>query len=167
MGKKYQKEAISKINTLFFSIVLLGVVLVVAGWFYQDALTQASYTGLPTVPCLDYTKPVMQSYTLWIKITVSGKSYPLDPKIGYDNGNCLHDIYVHDASGKVFVKANDAEKFTLGQFFDVWKITFDEHQMGKYILPPSEKIKIFVNGKSVTTGRNTVLHPNDHIEIIY
>lgn len=167
MGKKYQKKTFPSLNRFFCPIIFVGIVCVVAAWLYHNALQQMNYSGLPTVPCLDYTKSVVQSYSFWIQITVAGKPYPLSSHIGHDNGNCLHDIFVQDTSGKVFVQANDKETFTLGQFFDVWKMTFTDHQIGRYILPLSKKMHILVNGQAVTTGRSTLLEPNDYIEMDY
>lgn len=149
------------------SVILMISILVFSAVLYQKSQMQATYVGLPTVPCLDPTEPIKVSYTFWIHIVVRGQDYPISSSLGHDYAHCLHDIYVNDASGKVYVKANDAEIFTLGQFFDVWKKTFTKMQMGNYILPPGDAIEVFVNGKAVSTYRGTILHANDRIEIQY
>lgn len=153
------KQAVSVLFSLF--ILELSYLL------YKQALTNASYLGLPTVACQDYTKPVIQNYSLTISITVYGKVYPLDSTIGHDYGKCLHVIYVNDKSGRVYVKANDNNTYTLGQFFDVWRKTFNNTQMGQYMLNGRNGIEVLVNGKKVSTLRTTPLLPNENIQIIY
>ena len=151
----------------FLILPLLLIVGVTSWYFYQQALTQASYNGLPTVPCIDTTLPIKQSYTFHILITINGKNYPLDKSIGHDYGNCLHDIYVKDTSGKVYVQTNGHEKFTLKNFFDVWHTTFNEHQIFGYQTSGQDTISVLVNGQPVTTFEKTPITPNENISIIY
>ena len=149
--------------------IFTGLIIVAAlsVFLYDKAATQSNYEGLPTVPCLDYTKPVVQDFSLTLKITINGNVYPINPNIGHDFGNCLHDIFVNDSSGKVYVKANDMEGFTLGQFFDVWHETFSQNQIFGYQADSSHTIKVTVNGKTLVTYRDTPLKANEVIEIIY
>lgn len=152
---------------IFLAFLCFIGILGCSVFFYHLALTQSDYVGLPTVPCLDYTKPVIQDFALTIIISINGKPYSLNPSLGHDYGNCLHDIFVNDASGKVFVKANDAEQFSLGQFFDVWKSTFTPQQIFSYQVGPSHHIVVTVNGKLVEEYRDIILQPNQTIHISY
>ena len=152
---------------LMLSAILLLLVIGGSFYFYHLAQTQPTYVGLPTVPCIDYTKPVVQSFQFSIQITIYGKNYPLEKNIGHDYGNCLHDIFTKDASGIVYVHANDTENFTLGQFFDVWKKTFSQKQIFSYQTNGTHKITVFVNGKEVSTYRSTPLTLNANILIRY
>lgn len=142
-------------------------IIILSGFFYHAALTQSDYVGLPTVPCIDDTKPVIQDFALTITITINGKPYALNPTIGHDYGDCLHDIFVNNASGTVYVKANDAERFTLGQFFDVWKRTFTPQQIFSYRVDSSHHIVVTVDGKGVEQYRDIILRPNQTIHISY
>lgn len=148
-------------------IIGLTIIVVCALFLYHNAQIQSTYEGLPTVPCLDYTKPVVQSFSFSIQISIQGQQYPLDKSIGHDFGNCLHDMYVNDASGDVFVQANDTEVFTLGQFFDVWHKTFTPEQIFGYQVRQGHMLEVFVNGKKVDTYRKTIVIPNEKIEVRY
>lgn len=145
----------------------LIIVAAISAFLYNKAVTQSSYEGLPTIPCLDYTKPVVQDFSLTLKITINDNLYSINPNIGHDYGNCLHDIFVNDSSGKVYVKANSSDQFTLGQFFDVWHETFSQNQIFNYQTDLNHIIKVTVNGKTVDTYRDTPLKTNEVIEIIY
>ena len=135
--------------------------------FYTNAVYQSDYVGLPTVPCQDDTLPIKQNYSLIIRMTINHKDYQLAPTIGHDFGKCTHDIYTNDTSGIVFVKANDISRYTLGQFFDVWRVTFNENQIFGYLTTQSRHIEVFVNDHKVDTYRNTPLVPNGKIQVIY
>lgn len=148
-----------------FILILLSLFVGLSYYFYHQSLSQASYLGLPTVPCQDYTKPILQNFSLTITITVAGKPYPLDAGIGHDYGKCLHTIFVNNASGTVYIKSNDTNTYTLGQFFDVWRKTFTSTQIGTY--QSNKPAEILVNGQKVTTFRDTPLLPNETIQINY
>lgn len=134
---------------------------------YHTALTQSTYDGLPTVPCIDYTKPILQDFHVTIAIQINGRSRQLDPTIGHDYGNCLHDIFTNDSSGVVYVQSNDNEQFSLGQFFDVWKKTFTPQQIFSFQTSSSHNIEVLVNNQRVEEYRNIILKPNQHILVIY
>ena len=151
-------------------ILILTCITTLAGlsyFFYNSALTQSTYEGLPTVACLDYTRPTTQNFSLFISITIDGKSYPLDATLGHGAGTCLYDIHTNDTSGNVYIQANDNEQFHLGQFFDVWGKAFSDKKIFQYQVANRHSLHILVNGKSVNTYRNTLLHPNQKIDIIY
>lgn len=149
-------------------IILIFILIFTASFFfYNSAKNVSSYKGLPTVACVDPTKQVVQNYSFFLKISINGMFLPLDSKIGHDYGNCLHDIFVNDSSGKVYVRANDNEIFTLGQFFDVWHKTFSNKQLFSYMTDDSHKISVTVDGIPVSTYRETVLSPNEFIEVIF
>ena len=152
-----------------FLTIALGifVVLGLSLFLYQMAQSQSTYQGLPTVACLDYTKPVVENFSFTINIKINGQNYPLGENIGHDSGNCLHDIFTNDPSGRVFIHSNDKETFTLGQFFDVWRETFSQKQIFGYQAINGGQIQVFVDGKAIDTYRDTVLLPNEVINIIY
>lgn len=152
---------------IFVATFCLFLVLVASGILYQSAKTQSVYQGLPTVPCLDYTKPIVQKFSFTITLHILGKSYPIDKMIGHDAGNCLHDIFAKDTSGTIFVETNDTQRFTLGQFFDVWHRTFSKTQLFGYLTDKTHHIQIRVNNKIVNTYRTTVLSPDEAIDVIY
>lgn len=151
---------------LWMSICLL--LLLGTSWYcYQTAIFQSLYEGLPTVACIDPTESIEQTFSLHIIITIDNKNYPLSPAIGHDYGHCLHDIFTNDASGTVYIQANHPEQFTLGQFFDVWKKTFNNNQIFGYQRGNDHILTVIVNGKKVNTYRQTILRPNQTIDVRY
>lgn len=151
-----------------FLIVPLVLILIIGAWIlYQQSLTQSSYNGLPTVPCIDTTQPITQSYSFHITITIHNQNFPLDTTIGHDYGKCLHDIFVKDTSGTVFVETNVNEAFTLGDFFNVWHKTFDAQQLMSYVIGNGHSCDVFVNGERINTYNNTPIKPHEDIQIVY
>lgn len=152
---------------VFFIFILGCLIITCTILLYHLAINQSSYQGLQTVACLDPTKPIVESFTFSLQVEVHGKTYPLEKTIGHDYGNCLHEIYVNDGSGTVFVRANTQEQFTLGQFFDVWHKTFTSNQVLNYRVGNGHTLKVLLNNQPVSTYRDTLLQPNEHIEVIY
>lgn len=142
--------------------------IVSAGWFlYQQSTVQSSYNGLPTVPCIDTTQPILQSFTFHLSITIDGKPYAIPNTLGYDYGKCLHTIHAKDANGTIIVIANDMNTYTLGQVFDVWRKTFTPQQIMQYQVSSSHRIAVFLNGRQVEDYRNIPLKSGESITITY
>lgn len=149
-------------------IPLMPVAIVIANHLYGSAVHAPTYLGLQTVPCIDRTKPILQSYQFDIRIEENGQNVPVESTIGHDYGNCLHAIHTDDASGGVRIESNYADNLTLGQFFDVWKKTFNDHQMDNLMVGNGHNLKVTVNGQSYMTNlRSILLKPNEQISVIY
>ncbi len=142
-------------------------VIVLANWLYLKSQTSDQYLGIPAVPCQDYTKPVLQNFSLNIKISINGNPAPLAPSIGHDYGDCLRAIYTNDSSGTVYVKANTSQQYTLGDFFDVWRMIFNRTEVLNHNTSGGQHIEVTVDGQPVQTYENTVLKPNETINIVY
>lgn len=155
MGRKY------------LSLIPLIVVVLIAYFFYSKSLTQSSYNGLPTVPCIDQTQPIKESFSFHVSININGKTYPVETNIGHDYGQCLHTIYTNNSTGTVFVRSNTSQNYTLGDFFRVWHKTFNQDQIFDYKVDNSHSIRVLVNGSDMNTFDNTVIKPADSIEVIY
>ena len=151
----------------WYTLIPLFVVIIVAFFLYRIGLSDSSYQGLPTVPCIDSTKPFVQNYSLHISIIISGKKLLIPENFGKDYGNCLHEIFTVDSSGLVYVKTNEKENFTLGNFFDVWHSTFNQDQLFGYRTGDKHTLTVFVNGKAVNTYRDTPLFEGTDIQIVY
>lgn len=154
-------------KNICISLVVIICIIYISFKLYTSALRNAEYVGLATVPCQDYTLQTKQNYSLNIRITINHKKYPLDNNIGHDFGKCLHDIYTNDTSGKVFVTSNNKNIHTLGQFFDVWHVTFTTKQIFGYQTDITHQLKVFVNGRDAENYRSIPLYSNILIDIIY
>lgn len=151
----------------WLSLIPLFVVIALSYYLFRGSLTQSQYQGLPTVPCLDYTKQIVQDYSLTLSISINGKPYPVSASLGHDNGNCLHDIYANDSTGRIYVKTNEPENFDLGNLFDVWHSTLSDNQIFSNLATNGHTLKFFLNGQKVKSGRETPLFPNTIIGIVY
>lgn len=156
-----------KKKSVWLSFVPLLIIILLAFFFYRQSLTQAGYEGLPTVPCRDYTKPVIQSYSFHISISIMGKPYPIPKTYGHDYGQCLHDIFAKDSSGTIYIKTNEPENFDLGNFFDVWRANFSRNQIFGYQTANGHTLTVYMNGQKIQSFRETPLFPNTEIKIIY
>ena len=150
-----------------FGVALLLGILGTAYVLYRQAVVSPIFLGLPTVPCIDTTKSLGESYTLRVSITIDGKPYPLDGAIGHDYGNCLRSIYTNDKTGTVYVKANNKNVFTLGDFFSVWKKVFSASQLMQYQVGNGHELVVTVDGQTVSTFERTELSPDASINISY
>lgn len=151
-----------------FLMLFVLCCIVIAGWiFYQQSTVQSIYNGLPTVPCIDTTQPIIQSFSFHLSITISGKPYAIPSTLGYDYGKCLHTIHAKDDNGTIMVVANDKNTYTLGQVFDVWRKTFTPEQIMQYQVSAIHHITVLVNGRKVEDYRNTPLQSGEDITISY
>lgn len=161
------RRAVKRPNLKLLSVVPLAAILVASVYFYGSASTNPDYLGLATAPCIDSTKPTLVKYSLHVGITVDGAPVPLDPDIGHDYGNCMRAVYTNDSSGTVYIESQYAEKYTLGDLFNVWKKTFDQNQIGSHVAGNGKSISVVQNGFEVSTFEKTVMDPNDSIQIVY
>lgn len=149
------------------SFVVL-VCCLVGGWYlYEQAVANSSYEGLPTVACQDSTKPILTSFQFSLSIFIDGRQMELPANIGHDYGSCLHEMFVKDSSGTVYVRSNAKANFTIGQFFDEWHKAFTKEQVMQYPIGNGHTLRLIVNGKEVTTSREASIAPNDRIQLNY
>lgn len=155
-----------KVKIIIFLLSFTATILF-AWYFMSVADYQAVYEGLPTAACINTTQKIVQDFSFSITIYANDKKILLDPNIGHDYGNCLHEIFTNDDSGTVHITSNTHDQLTLGQFFDTWKKTFDKNQIFQYQTNNNHQIKVFVNNTSVETFEKTLLQANQKIVIIY
>lgn len=151
-------------------LLILPLLILLAGLSYvayQASLVQNSYLGLPTAACIDDTKPIKESFTFNLKIKINGHNYPLDGSIGHDYGNCLRSIYTSDTSGTVFIRSNNTNIYTLGNFFQVWRKAFNQNQLFNHQVAFGHNLQVSVNGQNVKTFENTQITSGAQIVINY
>lgn len=77
-------------------------------------------------------------------------------------------LHTHDSTGVMHVESPIIRDFTLGQFFDVWGVRFDQSCLGGYCTNAATKLHVYINGTEITSGsRDQVLKPHQEIVIIY
>ncbi|MFT4216120.1 MAG: hypothetical protein QM619_02920 [Micropruina sp.] len=93
----------------------------------RDGLAQIQAAGLEPSRLDDTTNQRRFSLTL----TVDGAAVPLVPYIGMDRPRALQGpAHTHDDSGVVWLEGRGADQVTLGQFFTLWGVRFDQQCLG-------------------------------------
>lgn len=93
----------------------------------KDAISWIDAAGLPQQR-LDVTD---NQRTFTMQITVDGNPAPLAPWIGVDRLRAVQaPVHTHDDSGTVWLEGSDTDQVTLGQFFRVWGVRFDDRCLG-------------------------------------
>ncbi len=101
-----------------------------------------------------------------LKIVIDGIEQTIPADIGITE-DCMHPLHTHDATGKIHVESPVQKDFTLGDFFAVWGKDFSSTKILDSIADGNAMITVTVNGTSVDTFENTILHDNDQIVISY
>lgn len=137
-------------------IIAIGILVVILTSYYLLHLSNinSSYNGIPTVACVDYAQKTLQNFSFNVSIKINGQLVTLPPNLGHDYGNCLRVVHTNDSSGKVLVTANDTNTYTLGSFFDAWKVTFNNSQIMSYLKNNTHDIVVSVNGKEIAKSTN-------------
>ncbi len=76
-------------------------------------------------------------------------------------------LHTHDTSGTIHVESTVVRDFTLGEFFDVWGVTFSDTCIMDKCNAGIETVKMFVNGQPSTEFRNHILKDGEQILIRY
>lgn len=101
-----------------------------------------------------------------LQIIINGKPQVIPAEIGVTS-TCLSSIHTHDATGVIHIESPEKRDFTLGDFFAVWKKTFNKNQLMDYKTDDQHIIKETINGKESQDFENTVLHDGDQIVLSY
>jgi len=163
-SKKKIKEQNKK---KFIIFIPFFIIFFTAVWMNAHAQEQSVYQGLPSAPCMDPTKPIVQQYAVSIALYNGFKEERLSPTIGHDPGNCLRVLSTNDTSGRVFVRTNDTKQFTLNDFFEVWHKNFLFPSFKDQTFSSAPTIIVSVNGKRVKTQGDTPLKQGETISVSY
>jgi hypothetical protein len=81
-------------------------------------------------------------------VGVDGRQIPVPPDIGLSQKPLIiSPLHTHDASGVIHVESPTKERFTLGQFFDVWGVKLTSECIGGECASGASALSVFVNGK--------------------
>lgn len=143
--------------------------IVVGGLLMVGAITiivlsvrsQPASTTIDGIPC-DTNEQLAVHYHAHLAILIDGTEATLPAGIGIDQTTqCLYWLHTHATDGVIHIEAPQAaaaRKFTLGDFFDVWKQPLSSTQVGATVLTKDQKLEMFVDGKAYTgSPRNIVL----------
>lgn len=108
-----------------------------------------------------------------VNIYVNGKkvTIPVGIGIGTNDGQTpsfFASMHTHDTSGIVHIESPTERKFTLGNFFDVWGVTFSSTNVGGYEASGGKQVRVFLNGKPYTGDpRDLALNQHDDVYVTY
>jgi hypothetical protein len=93
----------------------------------RDGISYFEAAGVPSPSLDDRSNQKVVSIT----ITIDGARVPLVPNIGLDRPRALQaPAHTHDDSGTVWLEGAGATEVTLGQFFTIWGVRFDDGCLG-------------------------------------
>lgn len=123
-------------------------------------LERLKASNLPALPMEGAVMHIHQH----LDIFVDGKPVAIPAGIGIAQGVGFSPIHVHDTTGVIHVESPTIEKFTLGQFFDVWGVKFTTTCIGGYCADSTKSLRVYVNG-TLYSGDPRLLELAQHQEI--
>lgn len=88
-----------------------------------------------------------------LSILVDGQPQPVSAQIGIPGGplfpKCYYWLHTHDTSSIIHIESPSQQKYTLGQFFDIWGQPLSNHKVAVYDVPGGV-LTAYVNGQPVT-----------------
>ncbi|HTH93344.1 MAG TPA: hypothetical protein VL576_02620 [Candidatus Paceibacterota bacterium] len=104
-----------------------------------------------------------------LDIDIEGTTVAVPAGIGIDpNEQFIAPIHVHDNTGIMHVESPTIQNFTLGQFFDIWGLTFTDQCIGGKCTNDSESLRVYVNGTLYQGDpRSIVLAAHQELFIFY
>ena len=137
-----------------------GLILVLIFAYFIAVNENKSAAGEITVgaaPCLAKNKPLIQHIHPILKIFVDGQPEKITPDIGlsYDCEKVLH---THDDTGELHVESQDYRLYTLGNFFEVWKKSFQREGFS---------LKATTDGQEIADPDRIILKDKEEIILNY
>jgi hypothetical protein len=97
-----------------------------------------------------------------LRITLDGAPVEVPAYVGIDRVRALQaPVHTHDTSGQIWLEGRETDAVTLGQFFTVWGVRFDDQCLGSACGP----MLVTVDGKVSSAPREVRLAASRTIEI--
>lgn len=160
-------------------IILAGIIAAVAiGVAYGVVSGAFSSASPPTAP---HNEPIIMHIHPTLKIVVEGNSVTIAANIGissalYKNHDLdtygmknprMSPLHTHDLSGVIHVESTQIRDYTLGEFFDVWGVTFTDSCIMDKCNDGTKTVRMFVDGQPNAEFRNHVLRDGEQISVEY
>jgi hypothetical protein len=92
-----------------------------------------------------------------LDIFIHGKAIPVPAGIGINQqAPFISPIHTHDTSGVIHVESPTLQTFTLGQFFDIWGVRFNQNSVGGYTNDGSSILTLYINGQKFVGDARTI-----------
>jgi hypothetical protein len=103
-----------------------------------------------------------------LRIFVDGRPVSVPAYVGLPaDGTVFSPVHTHDASGIIHMESAQPYPFTLGQFFDIWGVTFTTTQLGGYRAGDDRRLSVYVDGRRVDDGPGYIIRRHDTIIVGY
>ena len=124
----------------------------------RDAVAYIEAAGLEPQP----VSTNENSRVVKLRVTVDGTPVEVPAYVGIDRVRALQAaVHTHDASGQVWLEGRGSDQITLGQFFALWGVRFDDHCLGA----ACERLVIKVDGAVTQTPGDVRLAESATIEV--
>ena len=124
----------------------------------RDAISYIAAAGLEAEPLGSNEI----SRVIELRINVDGAPVSVPAYVGIDRVRALQaPVHTHDGSGQVWLEGRKTDDITLGQFFTVWGVRFDDHCLGS----ACENLRVKVDGVVTTAPREVRLATTHSIDI--
>jgi hypothetical protein len=124
----------------------------------RDAVAYIEAAGLKPQPVSNGQNSGM----IELRISVDGAPVEVPANIGVDRLRALHAVvHTHDTSGRVWLEGPRSDAVTLGQFFTLWGVRFDDHCLGS----ACGAVVVKVDGVATTNPLEVRLADGHMIEI--
>jgi hypothetical protein len=93
----------------------------------RDAVSYIQAAGLEAQPATNSDA----SRVVNLRVTIDGTPVEVPAYVGIDRIRALQaTVHTHDTSGQVWLEGRGTTDVTLGQFFTLWGVRFDDHCLG-------------------------------------
>jgi hypothetical protein len=124
----------------------------------RDAVSYITAAGLETQPLSSKEN----SRVVQLRITVDGAPVEVPAYIGVDRVRAVQaPVHTHDTSGEVWLEGRNTDEVTLGQFFTVWGVRFDDRCLGS----ACRDLVVTVDGKVSSAPREALLAESRIVDI--
>jgi hypothetical protein len=111
----------------------------------RDAVSTIAAAGLKAEPLNSGT----ERHVVTMSIDVDGWLVAIPANVGIDRLRAQQAaVHTHDTTNQVWLEGQDADTVTLGQFFTVWGVRFDNRCLGA----ACEEVAVTADGKPVADG---------------
>jgi len=110
-----------------------------------------------------------------LSISIEGRNFAVPSDVGINrelwidhglddfNPEGMSSLHTHDSSGTIHVESTVVRNYTLGEFFDVWGVRFDDKCISDYCSNDNDALRAYVNGNQISDPRDYVLGDGDEL----
>ena len=114
------------------------------------------------------TEGAAQHIHAHLDIYVHGAKVTVPAEIGIPPTGGITILHTHDTTGIIHIESPDAtDKYTLGEFFDIWGVKLTSTSVGEYANDSSNKLVVYDNGVVSQDPVQLVLSRHHEIVLTY